>query len=176
MKFINDSFMINNEPGRKLYRDYAKALPVIDYHCHLDAREIYENKSFTDITQLWLAGDHYKWRAMRANGVSEDKITGNASSEEKFQAWAETVESCFGNPLYHWTHLELQYYFGIEDNLDTTNWRDIMSACNRLLSQDDFKPHALITRSNVDVICTTDSPLDSLEYHRLLRDDADFTT
>ncbi|HCC12590.1 MAG TPA: glucuronate isomerase, partial [Atlantibacter hermannii] len=97
-------------------------------------------------------------------------------SEEKFQAWAETVESCFGNPLYHWTHLELQYYFGIEDNLDTTNWRDIMSACNRLLSQDDFKPRALITRSNVDVICTTDSPLDSLEYHRLLRDDADFTT
>lgn len=176
MKFINDSFMINNEPGRKLYREYAKALPVIDYHCHLDAREIYENKSFTDITQLWLAGDHYKWRAMRANGVSEDKITGNASSEEKFQAWAETVESCFGNPLYHWTHLELQYYFGIEDNLDTTNWRDIMSACNRLLSQDDFKPRALITRSNVDVICTTDSPLDSLEYHRLLRDDADFTT
>lgn len=175
MKFINDSFMINNESGRKLYRELAKDLPVIDYHCHLDAKEIYENKSFKDITQLWLAGDHYKWRAMRANGVSEEKITGNASSQEKFQAWAETVEACFGNPLYHWTHLELNYYFGIEDNLDSGNWREIMAACNQLLLQDDFKPRALITRSNVEVICTTDSPLDSLEYHRLLRDEAEFT-
>lgn len=176
MKFINDSFMINNESGRKLYRELAKDLPVIDYHCHLDAKEIYENKSFQDITQLWLAGDHYKWRAMRANGVSEEKITGSASSEEKFQAWAETVESCFGNPLYHWTHLELDYYFGIEENLDSSNWREIMNACNQCLLQDDFKPRALISRSNVEVICTTDSPLDSLEYHRLLRDEADFKT
>lgn len=176
MKFINDSFMINNEAGRKLYREQAKDLPVIDYHCHLDAKEIYENKSFQDITQLWLAGDHYKWRAMRANGVSEDKITGSASSEEKFQAWAHTVESCFGNPLYHWTHLELQFYFGIEENLDAENWREIMARCNQQLLQDDFKPRALISRSNVAVICTTDSPLDSLEYHRLLRDDATFKT
>lgn len=176
MKFINDSFMINNDAGRKLYREQASALPVIDYHCHLDAKEIYENKPFRDITQLWLAGDHYKWRAMRANGVSEDKITGDAPSEEKFQAWAETVESCFGNPLYHWTHLELQYYFDIDENLDSSNWREIMATCNRLLLADDFKPQALIARSNVEVICTTDSPLDSLEYHRLLRDNAEFKT
>lgn len=176
MKFINDSFMINNDAGRKLYREQASALPVIDYHCHLDAKEIYENKPFRDITQLWLAGDHYKWRAMRANGVSEDKITGDAPSEEKFQAWAETVESCFGNPLYHWTHLELQYYFGIDENLDSSNWREIMATCNRLLLADDFKPQALIARSNVEVICTTDSPLDSLEYHRLLRGNAEFKT
>ena len=176
MRFIDDHFMINNEPGRKLFSEIAKSLPIIDYHCHLDAKEIYENKPFVDITQLWLSGDHYKWRAMRANGISEDKITGNASSADKFQAWAETVEACFGNPLYHWTHLELQHYFSIEENLDSNNWREIMESCNKSLEQEDFKPRALISRSNVEVICTTDSPLDSLEYHRLLQQDVSFTT
>lgn len=176
MRFIDDHFMINNEPGRKLFSEIAKSLPIIDYHCHLDAKEIYENKPFVDITQLWLSGDHYKWRAMRANGISEDKITGNASSTDKFKAWAETVEACFGNPLYHWTHLELQHYFSIEENLDSNNWRAIMESCNKSLEQEDFKPRALISRSNVEVICTTDSPLDSLEYHRLLQQDVSFTT
>lgn len=176
MRFIDDHFMINNEPGRKLYNEIAKSLPIIDYHCHLDAKEIYENKSFVDITQLWLSGDHYKWRAMRANGISEDKITGTASSDEKFRAWAETVEACFGNPLYHWTHLELQHYFSIKENLSANNWREIMEACNKSLAQEDFKPRALISRSNVEVICTTDSPLDSLQYHQLLQQDVSFTT
>ncbi len=176
MSFINDHFMINNEQGRSLYREVAKSLPIIDYHCHLDAKEIYENKPFTDITHLWLSGDHYKWRAMRANGICEAKITGSASSEEKFKAWAETVEASFGNPLYHWTHLELQYYFGIQEQLGANNWREIMDACNKLLLQDNYKPQALISRSNVEVICTTDSPLDSLKYHKLLQQDASFPT
>lgn len=176
MKFINDAFMIDNEHGRVLYQNVARHLPIIDYHCHLDAKEIYENKAFENITQLWLACDHYKWRAMRANGIGEEYITGNASAEEKFRVWAETVESSFGNPLYHWTHLELQYYFGIEENLSSRNWREIMRTCNEVLQQDDFKPRALITRSNVETLCTTDSPLDSLAYHRLLQQDAGFTT
>lgn len=176
MSFINDRFMINNEVGCELYSKVAKSLPVIDYHCHLDAKEIYENKSFSDITQLWLSGDHYKWRAMRANGIAEAKITGDATAAEKFQAWAETVESSYGNPLYHWSHLELQFYFGIEENLDSFNWYEIMESCNALLSQDDFKPRSLISRSNVEVICTTDSPLDSLEYHKRLQEDATFET
>lgn len=175
MSFINDKFMIGNDIGVQLYLDVAKSQPVIDYHCHLNAKDIYENKPFRDISELWLAGDHYKWRAMRANGIPESKITGTASAEEKFQAWAETVEACFGNPLYHWTHLELNQYFAFEGTLNSKNWREVMNHCNRLLQQDDFKPRALITRSRVEVICTTDSPLDSLEYHRLLQA-SDFAT
>lgn len=175
MSFINDRFMITNEPGLKLYQQVAKHLPIIDYHCHLDAKEIYENKTFDNITQLWLAGDHYKWRAMRANGVSEALITGDASDEEKFQAWAQTVESCFGNPLYHWTHLELNFYFACDKMLDSHYWREVMEACNRRLQEDEFKPRALISRSGVEVICTTDSPLDSLHYHRLLANDNTLT-
>lgn len=171
MSFINDSFMINNQSGIELYNRVAKHLPVIDYHCHLDAKEIYENKSFENITQLWLAGDHYKWRAMRANGISEDLITGDASAEEKFQAWAQTVESCFGNPLYHWTHLELDFYFACDSMLDSHNWREVMEHCNRRLKEEAFTPQALISRSGVEVICTTDSPLDSLHYHQLLAQD-----
>jgi glucuronate isomerase len=176
MDFIHDGFMIGNNAGVRLYQDVAKSQPIIDYHCHLDAKDIYGNKFFTDITQLWLAGDHYKWRAMRANGIPESKITGSASAEEKFQAWAETVESCFGNPLYHWTHLELKQYFGFDGTLNSKNWREVMERCNKLLQQDDFRPRALITRSSVEVICTTDSPLDSLEYHQLLAQEAGFKT
>lgn len=175
MNFINDRFMINNECGVQLYNDYAKTLPIIDYHCHLDARVIYENKPFSHITELWLAGDHYKWRAMRANGIPEKYITGNASAEEKFAAWAETVEASFGNPLYHWTHLELHHYFGCDELLDSRNWREIMAHCNQQLALPSFTPRELIHRSNVEVICTTDSPLDTLHYHRLLRDDDRFT-
>nr|WP_318381794.1 glucuronate isomerase [uncultured Enterobacter sp.] len=176
MSFINERFMINNEAGRWLYSHVAKALPIIDYHCHLNAQEIYENKAFDNISQLWLAGDHYKWRAMRANGIAEKFITGDATAEEKFNAWAETVESCFGNPLYHWTHLELHYYFGCNRLLDSQNWRSVMDQCNALISGDDFRPRALISRSNVEVICTTDAPLDDLKYHRLINADESFKT
>lgn len=176
MSLINERFMINNEPGRWLYENVAKDLPVIDYHCHLNAQEIYENRAFNNITELWLGGDHYKWRAMRANGVAERYITGDATAEEKFQAWAETIEACFGNPLYHWTHLELHAYFGCDRLLDRHNWREVMDHCNTLLSGEDFTPRALISRSNVEVICTTDAPLDDLKYHRLLNADEGFTT
>lgn len=174
MSLINNHFMINNEPGQRLYSDVAKALPIIDYHCHLDAKVIWENKPFRDITQLWLEGDHYKWRAMRANGIAERYITGQASAEEKFAAWAQTVESSFGNPLYHWTHLELKHYFGIDDTLNSKNWRDIMARCNAQLRQDDFLPQALICRSNVEALCTTDGPLDDLTWHQRLATKADF--
>lgn len=170
MSLINDSFMINNRSGQRLYAEIAKTLPIIDYHCHLEAKDIYENKPFDNITQLWLEGDHYKWRAMRANGISEDRITGNASAEEKFHAWALTVASSFGNPLYHWTHLELAYYFDIHESLNASNWYEIMIRCNEKLKGNDFLPQSLISRSNVEIICTTDNPLDDLRYHQLLQD------
>lgn len=176
MTLINNCFMINNEPGKRLYSEVAKTLPIIDYHCHLEARAIWENKAFKDITQLWLEGDHYKWRAMRANGIAERKITGDAPAEEKFEAWAQTVEASFGNPLYHWTHLELKHYFHIEETLSSKNWRGIMERCNAQLCRDDFLPQALIQRSNVEALCTTDGPLDDLEYHQLLAKKADFST
>ncbi|HGH3372147.1 TPA: glucuronate isomerase [Kluyvera cryocrescens] len=176
MDFINDRFMIESEVGVRLYKDIAAQLPIIDYHCHLDAKEIYENKSLENITQLWLAGDHYKWRAMRANGIAERYITGDATAEEKFKAWAETVEASFGNPLYHWTHLELNKYFSCNEMLSSENWQEIMQHCNKQIAGEDFKPRSLIARSNVEVICTTDAPLDSLEYHRLLQQDSTFKT
>ncbi|WNN73782.1 glucuronate isomerase [Kluyvera cryocrescens] len=176
MDFINDRFMIESEVGVRLYKEVAAQLPIIDYHCHLDAKKIYENKSLENITQLWLAGDHYKWRAMRANGIAERYITGDATAEEKFKAWAETVESSFGNPLYHWTHLELNKYFSCNEMLSSENWQEIMQHCNQQMAGEDFKPRSLIARSNVEVICTTDAPLDSLEYHRLLQQDSTFKT
>ncbi|MDR7344162.1 glucuronate isomerase [Pantoea alhagi] len=176
MSLINNSFMINNAPGQKLYAEVAKTLPIIDYHCHLEAKAIWENKPFTDITQLWLEGDHYKWRAMRANAIPERKITGNASAEEKFEAWAQTVEASFGNPLYHWTHLELKHYFAIDDTLNSKNWRAIMARCNEQLRGDDFLPQALIRRANVEALCTTDGPLDDLQYHLQLAAQHDFPT
>ncbi len=176
MSLINDDFMLTSKAGQTLYRRYAKNQPIIDYHCHLEAKDIFENKPFRDITQLWLEGDHYKWRAMRANGIHEKYITGAASSEEKFEAWAKTVESSFGNPLYHWTHLELAAYFDIHYPLSHKNWREVMTACNKKLASQDFLPRALITRSHVEVICTTDKPLDDLKYHQLLQQEEGFKT
>ncbi|WP_437887936.1 glucuronate isomerase [Phytobacter sp. V91] len=176
MSLINDNFMLTSKAGQTLYRCYAKNQPIIDYHCHLEAKDIFENKPFRDITQLWLAGDHYKWRAMRANGIHEKYITGTESAEEKFAAWAKTVESSFGNPLYHWTHLELEAYFGIHQTLSHKNWREVMDECNEKIASDDFLPRALITRSRVEVICTTDKPLDDLKYHQLLQQEEGFKT
>lgn len=176
MPLINNSFMINSIMGEKLYSKLAKTLPIIDYHCHLDAKAIWENKPFADISQLWLEGDHYKWRAMRANGIPERKITGDACAEEKFEAWAQTVEASFGNPLYHWTHLELKHYFDIDDTLNSKNWREIMQRCNEQLHGSDFLPQALIRRSNVEALCTTDGPLDDLHFHLQLAANHDFST
>ncbi|WP_213990344.1 glucuronate isomerase [Sodalis sp. dw_96] len=174
MEFIGKDFMLTNEVAREIYHQYAAHQPIIDYHCHLDPRTIAENKPFATITDLWLEGDHYKWRAMRANGVAEEKITGNAPAVEKFQAWAETLDSCIGNPLYHWTHLELKCYFGITETLNGDNWRRIWDQCNLLLQRPEFSPKGLIRQSNVAVICTTDAPTDTLEYHDAIRADDAF--
>lgn len=174
ISFIHKNFMLENDTAKHLYHNYAKDLPIFDYHCHLDAQHIAKDHEFKDITDLWLAGDHYKWRAMRGDGVSEEKITGDASSQEKFQAWAETVESCIGNPLYHWTHLELKEYFGIDELLEGKNWRSIYDKMNKVLKDEKLTAKKLIRKSNVDFICTTDDPLDSLEYHDEIAKDTDF--
>lgn len=175
MKFLDDNFMLRNEYGKKLYFDYAKDQPIFDFHCHLEAKEIYENKKFKNITQAWLGGDHYKWRVMRAYGIEEKRITGNASDYEKFEAWAKVVPNLIGNPLYHWTHLELKNFFGIEETLSPKTCKEIWEKCNELLQRDDFSPRALISKSNVWGVCTTNDPLDDLKYHKLLKE-SDFET
>lgn len=174
MTFLHKDFMLQNDTGKFLYHTYAKPLPIFDYHCHLDVRQIASDHQFSDITELWLAGDHYKWRAMRANGVSEEKITGDFSSTEKFKAWAQTVEDCIGNPLYHWTHLELKNYFGIDELLNEDNWKEFHSRANKIIKKDKLTARKLIQLSNVSFICTTDSPLDSLSYHDKIRADKGF--
>ena len=170
-KFMGDDFLLENDPAIKLYHEYAKTMPIIDYHCHLDAKEIFENKRFTNITQAWLYGDHYKWRAMRSNGINEQSITGNATDYEKFLAWAQTLEKCIGNPLYHWTHLELQRYFGVYEPLSEKNAHDVWEKINALLELEEYSARGMIAKANVKVICTTDDPADSLEYHCKIRDD-----
>ena len=172
--FMCENFLLENKVAEKLYHEYAKNMPIYDYHCHLNPKEIAENKKYKNITELWLGGDHYKWRAMRSNGVDEKYITGNADDKDKFIKWAETMENCIGNPLYHWTHLELKRYFGIDDLLNKENAESIWNKCNELLLKDEFSARALIEKSNVEVICTTDDPVDSLEYHLKLQKDESF--
>jgi glucuronate isomerase len=159
-----------------LYNTYAKDMPIIDYHCHLNPQEIYENKQFKTLTNVWLDGDHYKWRLMRANGIEEEKITGSASDYEKFLAWAKTVPMTIGNPLYHWAHLELKRFFDIDEILNEQTAPFIWEKANEKLRSGRFGARDLITRSNVKVICTTDDPTDSLDYHMKLRDVQDFET
>jgi glucuronate isomerase len=163
--FIHDNFLLKNKTAIELYHQYAKDMPIYDYHCHLSPKDIAENRKFNNLTELWLEGDHYKWRAMRAHGIDERFITGDASDKEKFAAWAKTVPYTLGNPLYHWTHLELKRYFGIDELLNENNWERIWDQCNELLRQDDYSVQGLIKRSNVKVICTTDDPTDDLYYH-----------
>lgn len=169
MSFIHDDFMIGNETGRRLFHDYAEKMPIIDYHCHLDPKIIAEDHQFRNITELFLGGDHYKWRAMRSNGVDERYITGDAPDREKFQKWAETMPYLLGNPLYHWTHLELKRYFDIDEVLCPDTAEMIWNRCNTLLAKEEFSARNLILRSNVKVICTTDDPADSLCYHQKLK-------
>ncbi len=171
-QFMNDDFLLENESAVKLYHDYAKAMPIIDYHCHLDAKEIFENKQFKNITEAWLYGDHYKWLAMRSNGIAEEYITGNANDYDKFLAWVKTLEKCIGNPLYHWTHLELQRYFGIYEPLTVKNAPAMWEKINLLLGRKEYCAQALIAKSNVKIVCTTDDPTDSLVYHNKIREDA----
>ncbi|MEK5099147.1 glucuronate isomerase [Bacillus sp. FSL W8-0848] len=171
--FLADDFLLTNDTAAKLYHEYAKGMPIIDYHCHLSPKEIYENKTFKNITEVWLYGDHYKWRAMRANGIAEEYITGNASDEEKFNAWAKTVPMTIGNPLYHWTHLELRRFFGVYELLDEKSAPAIWSNVNEQLNGEGFGARELIEKSNVETVVTTDDPTDTLEYHLKLKD-ADF--
>ncbi len=169
MNFINDDFMLKNETAKALYHDFAEKLPIIDYHCHLSPRMIAENYQFKNAFDLFLGGDHYKWRLMRSNGIDEEYITGNRSDYEKFKAFAATVPRMIGNPMYHWTHLELKRYFGIEKTLSADTCDEIWNVCNELLATDAYRAQELIIRSNVKVICTTDDPADTLAYHTQLR-------
>lgn len=170
-KFITEKFLLRTKTSEYLY-DLVKDLPIIDYHCHLPVSEIAANKKFGNITQIWLYGDHYKWRAMRTNGVDEKFITGNASDWEKFNAWAETVPYTVRNPLYHWTHMELKNPFGIRGKLlNGKTSREIWEHCNELLGLDGFSTRGLLNHFNVKVFCTTDDPLDSLEHHKKISED-----
>lgn len=170
-KFLDKDFLLESETAQRLYHEVAAVQPIIDYHCHLDPRLIAMNASFDNLTQIWLAGDHYKWRAMRANGVEERFCTGDASDEEKFMKWAATVPDTLRNPLYHWTHLELQRYFGIEDLLNPDSATEIYEQAGKMLQSEEYSVRNLIRKMNVEVICTTDDPVDSLEHHRQIRDD-----
>ena len=167
MSFINDSFMLKTETARKLY-DAVKDLPIVDYHCHLSPKMIAENYKFRNAFDLFLGGDHYKWRQMRTNGVDEEYITGGADEYEKFKAFARTIPYLIGNPLYHWTHLELKRYFDIDETLNEESCERIWNRVNECLAKDEYSAQNLIKRSNVAIICTTDDPIDTLEYHEQL--------
>lgn len=172
--FMDKDFLLDSESARHLYHDYAGAMPIIDYHCHLDPKEIYEDRQFENITQLWLGGDHYKWRLMRSAGVEERYITGDASDREKFQKWAETIGLAIGNPLYHWSHLELRNYFDYQGILNGDTAQQVWDLCNEKLLKGDMSARRLILGSNVQALCTTDDPADSLEWHKKLKEDSSF--
>ena len=167
--FMNNDFLLQTETARHLFHEHAEGLPIIDYHCHLDPHMVAEDHRFENITELWLGGDHYKWRAMRTNGIPEHFITGNASPWEKFQKWAETMPYTMRNPLYHWAHLELKTAFGITKLLNPDTAREIYDECNEKLQQPDFTARGLMRKYKVEVVCTTDDPTDSLEYHEQTR-------
>lgn len=173
-KFMDKDFLLDTDTAKKLFHDFAENMPVCDYHCHLNPKEIFENKPPESITELWLSGDHYKWRAMRSCGVEEKYCTGDATDREKFQKFAYTLQYCIGNPLYHWAHIELQRYFGIDTPLNAKTADDIFDRANDAVKNGDFRPQSLIMKSNVKVVCTTDDPVDDLKYHKLLKDVTDF--
>lgn len=172
MALLDQDFLLTNDMGKKLFHDHASKMPIIDFHCHLNPKEIYENKNYPNLTRIWINdgtfGDHYKWRLMRANGVTEDLITGDGDEYQKLVAWAGTIEKAIGNPLYEWTHLELQRFFGIDEPFTTKNVKQVWEKANAKLATDDFKPRSLIRNSNVKVVCTTDDPASDLKYHKLL--------
>lgn len=169
-KFMDDSFMLTTKSSERLYHEYAKDMPIIDYHNHLPPHEIAGDVNFKNLTQIWLYGDHYKWRAMRANGIDEEQITGKASDFEKFKKWAETVPYTLRNPLYHWTHMELQRYFNINDLLNPSTAKSIFDKTEDLLQQPDFSVHSLLKKMKVETLCTTDDPVDDLKYHKQIAD------
>jgi glucuronate isomerase len=171
---MDENFLLSNGTAENLYHNFAKDMPIIDYHCHLNPKEIFEDKKFKNITEAWLYGDHYKWRAMRSNGIDEKYITGDGSDYDKFMAWAKTMPMTIGNPLYHWTHLELQRFFGIYEVLNEKTAPAIWEKVNGLLNSEGFSARGLIKKSNVAALCTTDDPIDSLEYHIKLKEDKEF--
>lgn len=170
-KFMDENFVLETKTAQKLFHNHAKKMPIIDYHCHLIPQEIAENKKYENITQIWLYGDHYKWRAMRTNGVDESYCTGNKSDWEKFEKWAETVPHTLRNPLYHWTHMELQRYFGIKELLSPKTARKIFDATAEKLQSDDYAVRNLMRKMKVEVVCTTDDPVDTLEHHKKIKEE-----
>lgn len=172
--FLDQNFLLSTETAIKLYHDYASKMPIVDYHCHINPKEIAEDRKYDNITQLWLGGDHYKWRLMRAAGIDEYYITGAASDYEKFESWAEVLSKAIGNPLYHWSHLELQRYFDYHGILNKKTAREVWDICNKKLAGSSMSVRNIIINSNVTHICTTDDPIDSLEYHELIYRDSSF--
>ena len=170
--FMDEEFLLDTECAKKLYHDFAESMPILDYHCHISPQEIAEDKRFKNITEAWLLGDHYKWRQMRSNGIEEYFITGNAPDREKFQKWAETLEKLIGNPLYHWSHLELKRYFGYQGHLNGETAEEVWQLCNEKLKRPEMSVRGLIRQSNVRLICTTDDPTDSLIWHEKIKEDA----
>ncbi len=167
-KFLDENFLLQTDTAQRLYHEYAKDLPIIDYHCHLPQDQIAQDLNFKNLTHIWLYGDHYKWRAMRTNGVNESYITGNKSDYEKFEQWAATVPYTLRNPLYHWTHLELQRYFGINDILSPKTAKQIYDDCTAMLQTPEYSVKGLIKKMKVETICTTDDPIDNLAFHQQL--------
>jgi glucuronate isomerase len=170
-KFLDENFLLDTETAKRLYNDFAKQMPVIDYHCHLPVEQIAGDINFENLTQIWLYGDHYKWRAMRTNGVDESYCTGDKSDYEKFEKWAETVPYTLRNPLYHWTHLELQRYFDVYDILNPESAKKIYDECTKKLQTKDYSVRNLLRKMNVKVVCTTDDPTDTLEHHQKIKED-----
>lgn len=175
---INDSFLLQNDTAYKLYHEHAAKMPIIDYHNHLNPQEIYEDRMYENMTAVWLGGDHYKWRAMRAMGYPEELVTGRNNSEseldyERFAAYADTVQNSFGNPLYHWTHLELKRYFDIDDALSPDSCEDIWNRCNALLQKKEYSTRNLLRMQKVKVLCTTDDPVDDLKWHKLIKEEVE---
>ncbi len=173
-QFMDDNFLLQTEAAQQLYHNYAENMPILDYHCHINPQEIYEDRQFEDITQVWLGGDHYKWRFMRSCGVDEKYITGNASDKEKFLKWAEVLGKAIGNPLFHWSHLELKKYFGYNGVLNKKTAEEVWELCNKKLAEPSMTVRNIIKQSNVTLICTTDDPVDSLEWHKKLAEDKSF--
>jgi len=167
--FMDENFLLHTETAQKLYHEHAAKMPIFDYHCHINPKDIAEDRKFKTITEIWLAGDHYKWRGMRTNGVDERFCTGDASDWEKFEKWAETVPQTLRNPLYHWTHLELKKFLGINEVLSPKNARQIYDACNAKLQTPEYSCRGIIRMANVHTICTTDDPIDNLQYHQQIK-------
>lgn len=172
--FMKEDFLLSNKTSQRLYDNHGKNMPIIDYHCHIDPKEIAEDKKFENITQLWLYGDHYKWRFMRSCGVDEYYITGGATDKERFLKWAECIGKAIGNPLFHWTHLELQRYFGYYGILNKNTAEEVWEICNKMLEDDSMSVRNIIIKSNVKLICTTDDPVDDLKWHKIIKTDESF--